>query len=69
MIIAGRSASKLEEAKEEITKAVGKGVAGETVVEVHVLDNQDEQQLEAFLPESAGSIISSRQEQPTLEVH
>lgn len=48
VIIAGRSASRLEEAREQITKAVGTGVAGETVVEVHVLDNQDEQQLEAF---------------------
>ena len=48
VIIAGRSASRLEEARKQITKVRGKGEHGEAVVEVHVLDNQDEQQLEAF---------------------
>lgn len=48
VIIAGRSASRLEEAREQIAKVVGEGASEGTVVEVHVLDNQNEQQLEAF---------------------
>lgn len=46
VIIAGRSAARLEEAKEQIKRVVAR--VGEVTIESYVLDNQDEQQLETF---------------------
>lgn len=46
VVIAGRSEIRLEEAREQIAHVAGKGKTGAVSVEVHVLDNQDEQQIE-----------------------
>lgn len=46
IVIAGRSASRLEEAKEQIADAASAN--GNRTVEGYVLDNQDEEQLKSF---------------------
>ncbi|WP_145044917.1 SDR family oxidoreductase [Paenibacillus xylanexedens] len=46
VVIAGRSASRLEEAKEQIAGAAS--ASGNRTVEGYVLDNQDEEQLKLF---------------------
>lgn len=48
VVIAGRSKTRLEEAREQIAHVAGKGKTGAVSIEVYVLDNQDEQQIEQF---------------------
>lgn len=58
IVIAGRSSSRLEAARNQIEMARGAGDR-RAVVDTYVLDNQDEQQIETFLLKLVHSIICS----------